>query len=411
MEPQTTERDSELRPSCRFLGFQSNSGRDVSQVVSFGRNLRSFNDSIDRRFVRSLFPGDFILTTPQFLYSLFGLQIHSNLSIPEISAVQISPPGFSAADSSPQTNRIVEIHLGVSPYQFESVSRAIEELTYASDYKDNVGEPALRIWRVNGSQFLRLDYFDGTRFWLDREGTDVWATWPDNLTVEDTATYLLGPVLGLLLRLRGVTCLHASAVSFDNCAVAFVGSEGAGKSTTAAALAQQGCRELSDDIVALDEMDGSFYVHPAYPYLCLWPESVQSIYGSAEALPRFSRNYEKRCLSLGRQKLQFESRSLPLKAIYVLGERRFDPAPAIESMSAQKSLLALVANTFATNVLDPAMRGEEFAALGRLIPCIRVREVFAHTDPARLPELCRLIREDVETDKYRKLGGGPKPAQ
>jgi hypothetical protein len=336
------------------------------------------------------------LTERQFVYSLFGLRIQSNRSIPEISAVQISPGDFSMAGNPLQADGRVEIYLEATPHHFESVAGSSEVLTYASDYKDSLGEPALRIWRVREGQFLRLEYFDGTQFWLDSKGRRVWATWPKNLTIEDTATYLLGPVLGLLLRLRGVTCLHASAVSFGDCAVAFVGSEGAGKSTTAAAFAQQGCAVISDDIVALAEINGSFHAYPAYPYLCLWPESVKSIYGSADALPRLSENYEKRCLSLERQNLRFESRTLPLRAIYILGERRSDPAPVIEFVSPQKSIFAVVANTFATNVLDSEMRAKEFAALGRLIPRIRVREVIAHTDPARLPDLCQRIREDVD---------------
>jgi hypothetical protein len=179
--------------------------------------------------------------------------------------------------------------------------------------------------------------------------------------------------------------------------VAFVGPEGAGKSTTAAALAQEGCPIVSDDVVALAEVDGVFQVHPAYPYLCLWPESVEALYGSAEALPRFSGAYEKRCLSLEKRKLGFESRQLPLHSIYIFGERRAEQAPAINPMPAQQAFLALVANTFATNALDPALRANEFSTLGRLIPRIRVREVVAHADPKKLPELCRLIREDVET--------------
>lgn len=349
-----------------------------------------------------------MLTPSGFVYSLFGLQIHSNLALPEISRVQISIASHDL-EGSACADRKVEIHLNSSPRSSQSFPRIPDELTYASDYKDSVGDPALRIWKVNAGEFLRLEYFDGTRFWLDREGSRVWATWPQDLTLEDTATYLLGPVLGLALRLRGVTCLHASAVSFGDSAVAFVGSEGAGKSTTAAALAQQGCAIVSDDVVALAEVNGVFHVHPAYPYLCLWPESVESIYGSADVLPRFSRNYEKRCLSLEKQKLGFEVRSLPLEAVYVLGERRCDPAPKIETISAQKSILALVANTFATNVLDSAMRAKEFEALGRLVPRIRVREVFAHKDSDRLPDLCRLIREDVE-DMNARVSGVPNAA-
>jgi hypothetical protein len=290
----------------------------------------------------------------------------------------------------------VEIQLASAPYDFQSKSSVAEELVYTSDYKDTSGEASLKIWSVDGGRFLRLAYYDGTQFWLNREVTKIWATWPASLTIEDTATYLLGPVLGLVLRLRGVTCLHASAVSFGKFVVAFVGSEGAGKSTTAAGLSQQGFPVVSDDVVALTEMHGSFYVHPAYPYLCLWPESVEMIYGSADALPRFSRNYEKRCLSLKSRALKFEARALPLKAIYILGERRSHLAPKIEAISAQRSILALVANTFATNVLETEMRAKEFSTLGRLLPKVRIREVLPHQDLMRLPELCRLIREDVE---------------
>ncbi len=231
---------------------------------------------------------------------------------------------------------------------------------------------------------------------MDREGTEVWATWPANLTLEDAATYLLGPVLGLLLRLRGVTCLHASAVAFGENAVAFVGSEGAGKSTTAAALAQRGHAILSDDVVALAERNGSFLVHPAYPYLCLWPESVESLYGSAEALPQFSANYEKRCLSLGKQELQFAEQALPLAAIYILGERRGNPAPLVEELTPQRSFLALVANTFATNTLDSEMRAKEFEILARVAPAVPIRALYAHHDASRLPDLCDLLDNEVQ---------------
>ena len=293
-------------------------------------------------------------------------------------------------------NRAVAIHLNASPETIIAAPSQPEELSYASSYKDEAGNPALTIWKSAGSRYLRLAYFDGTQFWLDREGTEVWATWPGNLTVEDTAAYLLGPVLGFMLRVRGVTCLHASAVAFGEKAVAFVGSEGAGKSTTAAALARQGHAVLSDDVVALAEHNGSFFVHPASPYLCLWPESVESLYGSAEALPRFSPNYEKRCLSLQKQDLRFETRALPLAAIYILGDRRADPAPAVEEISPQRAFFALVANTFATNTLDSTMRAKEFAMLARLAPRVPIRVLCAHSDPSRLKDLCDLLAQETK---------------
>jgi hypothetical protein len=333
------------------------------------------------------------LTALNFTYAVFGLLLRSNLPVPQLIPLQpdaASTPVDSSSDS------VVSVHLNASPQSDALNPCGPEELSYANSYNDEAGEPTLKIWKAAGSRYLRLAYCDGSQFWLDSEGTEIWATWPTNLTLEDAATYLLGPVLGLLLRLRGVTCLHASAVAFGEYAVAFVGSEGAGKSTTAAALARRGHAILSDDVVALAERNGSFYVHPAYPYLCLWPESVESLYGSAEALPQFSANYEKRCLSLGKQELQFAQEALPLAAIYILGERRGDPAPLVEELTPQRAFLALVANSFATNTLDSDMRAKEFEILARVAPNVPIRVLYAHHDASRLPELCDLLSKEEQ---------------
>ena len=328
-----------------------------------------------------------------FTYAVFGLLLRSNRRIPELTPINSEP---DPSRDEPRDDHTVVIQLDASPHRAAAITDGPEELSYDSPYKDAAGNPALRIWKAAGSRYLRLAYFDGTQFWLDREGTEVWATWPSNLAMEDAATYLLGPVLGILLRLRGVTCLHASAVAFGEIAVAFVGSEGAGKSTTAAALARRGHAILSDDVVALAERSGSFLVHPAYPYLCLWPESVESLYGSREALPQFSANYEKRCLSLEKQELRFAERAMPLAAIYILGDRRGDPAPLVEELAPQNAFLALVANTFATNTLDSGMRAKEFEILARLAPSVPIRGLCAHRDASRLPELCDLLNEEAQ---------------
>jgi hypothetical protein len=326
-----------------------------------------------------------------FTYAVFGLTLRSNLLIPELPLAQ-----------KPDVGPDVDIHLSVSPLGTRIVTPDPEVITYVSPYQDGAGKPALRLWSIGSGKFCRLEYADGTQFWLDRAGTEVWATWPQNSTIQDTATYLLGPVLGRLLRLRGVTCLHASAVAFGEQAVAFVGPAGAGKSTTAAALALRGHAILSDDVVALADRDASFYVHSAYPHLCLWPDSVQTIYGSPDALPQLSANYEKRCLSLGKKELRFEERPLPLAAIYILGERRGDPAPIIEDISPQQIFLSLIANTFGTNVVDGSMRATEFETLGRLVPRVTIRRLSAHEDPNRLPELCQRICDDLHAIELQK---------
>ena len=331
-------------------------------------------------------------------YSVFGLALRSNLPIPGLTK--------PAAEflSSP-----VQLHMNVSPYTLNQIPRAPETLAFQSSFLDASREPVLRIWDVAGKAFLRLAYSDGMQFWLDRLGNNIWCLWPDDLSIEDASTYLLGPVLGLLLRLRGVTCLHASAVSIGGHAVAFVGSAGAGKSTTAAALARRGCSVLSDDIVALSEEDATFRVMPAYPYLSLWPESVDVLFGSPDALPRFTGTWDKRFLAGGSGGVRFEESPLQLGAIYLLGERGGDPAPRVEAVAPQASLISLVANTYATNTLDSQMRAMEFAVLGRLVSTVAIRRICAHQDPLRIDELCQLICADFEgLPSHAAFAAGPK---
>jgi hypothetical protein len=99
---------------------------------------------------------------------------------------------------------------------------------YISPFQEGNGEPALVVWSDGDGRFFRLRYADGTQFLVARTGNQVWATWPEPLTLDDTATYLLGPILGLVLRLRGTVCLHASAIALGGRAVVLVGAAGAG---------------------------------------------------------------------------------------------------------------------------------------------------------------------------------------
>jgi hypothetical protein len=323
-----------------------------------------------------------------FRYSVFGLSLCSNLSIPGL-------PRSSSSTDAPE----VQLHLGIVPDLDlpSSAARGLNKPIYVSSYTDAVGEPALRAWETADGASLHLAYSDATEFWLDRKGAAIWALWSERSSLENAISYLLGPVLGLMLRLRGIVCLHASAVAFDHHCVAFVGSAGAGKSTTAAGFAKLGRSIVSDDIVGLVEPDGIFRVLPACPHLCLWPESVTMLYGSPDVLPQLSHDWEKRQLALGENGTHFEERTLPLRAIYILGERRPDTSPWVGAIAEREALLSLVANTYATNLIDRTMRGEEFTLLSRLISSVPVRIVHPSGDPTRLEDLCRVLQADFET--------------
>jgi hypothetical protein len=320
-----------------------------------------------------------------FTYSVFGVTVRSSAPVPGLIPLQ-------ASIDSPD----IELDLGCSldPVAAPRSNRA-ESIVYTSAYTGPSGTPALRIFQEQKHGLFHLVYFDGMQFWMDRHGTKLWASWPSHSSVEEAATYILGPVLGLLLRFRGVTCLHASAVAIGKSVIAFVGAEGAGKSTTAAAFARAGFAAVSDDVVALVERDGDFFVSPSYPHLCLWPDSVEMLYGTKDALPPFVPNWEKRRLSVANGGARFEDGALPLRAIYLLDELRGEPGPHVEAVTGQIGFLALVANSYATNMLDSEMRATEFVTLSNLVAKVPLRRLF--TSKGQLPpaDLCQAVLQDL----------------
>jgi hypothetical protein len=261
----------------------------------------------------------------------------------------------------------------------------------------NEDSPNLRAGLLPGGEYFGLFYRDGARFAVERKGREVWADWPDNYTLEDACTYLLGPVMGFVLRLRGVTSLHASAVVVGDFAVALAGCPGAGKSTTAAAFARCGFPVLADDVVALGDRDGHIFVEPGYPRLNLWLDSVIALLGSDEASPRITPTWNKRYMPLGENGHRFASEALPLGAIYILGTR--EPGltePVLEDLAGGEAVTTLVANTYVNYLLDRDMRGQEFDVLSRLVARIAIRRIRLSADPSALPNVCQTLAADAE---------------
>lgn len=191
--------------------------------------------------------------------SVYGLTLWTNQPV----------PGLRALPAGPEVE--VEVWLGFMPaWGHEDAAR----LWYARETLDEHGKPTLIVWQTGNGSHFRLRYSDGTEFLVNRSGTKIWAVWPATLSLEDTATYLLGPVMGFVLLLRGAFSLHASAVVVEGQAVALLGAAGAGKSTAAAAFARLGYPVLTEDVTALADRGDRFLAQPGYPLIRLWPEAV-----------------------------------------------------------------------------------------------------------------------------------------
>ena len=324
-------------------------------------------------------------------HEVYGLRLAANVVVPGLRRL----PDFEEFD--------VRIWLRDWTTFPSAPPRSIE--TFHSNSDVAADDPNLLVGVLQDGDYFAFFYGDGVRFVVARSGREVWADWPENYTLEDACTYLKGPVMGYVLRLRGVVSLHASAVAIDEQAIALVGSPGAGKSTTAAAFARCGFSVIADDVVALAEEAGEFLVQSGYPRVNLWPDSVRALFGSEEALPRITPNWEKRFLLLGQNGFGFATKALPLGAIYLLGTREEAmTAPVAVQVAGSEAFSSLVANTYVNYLLDRNMRSVEFDLLSRLAARIPIRRVCLPADPSALFDLCEAISADAKRVRVPNRG-------
>ena len=316
-------------------------------------------------------------------YLAYGLRLRSDVPIPGLTPTQTTE---------------VDVAIWFSEQSiFDVATNETTNPFYPEVWEDESREPTLKAWRLANNFGYRLKYCDGIEFIVDHSGATIWCRRPVTMTVEDVVVYLLGPVLGFVLRLRGRTCLHASVACIDDQAVALVGPGGSGKSTTAAAFVRLGWPILTDDVAAIAFEESAFFIKPAYPHVRLWPKSVTMLFGDAGALPRLVPvgTWDKCYLNLVNKPELFQTTQLPLKAVYVLTERsETNTTASIQVLSQAEGMMTLIANTYANYLLTRSLRGEEFRVLAAIVSSIPIKKITPNSDPNRLPELCELIISD-----------------
>lgn len=322
----------------------------------------------------------------EFYYRLFGLDVHSDVALPGIRLQTWSP----RKDAAP-------VYIRLSEYKGEEIATEVEHGILVFQSKRD--EPYVRIDYFPSARSYRFLYIDGIVFDISSDGKNVRVSWPSKLSLEDALTYLLGPIFGFILRIRGFTAFHASAAVINGYAVAFVGSGGAGKSTIVGALARAGHRILSDDVAVLEEASGTFRIKPSYPQIRLWPDSVSILFGTRDALPKLVPScdwWDKCFLDLQRDGFHFQDEALPVRFTYILEPRsqnvqiaRADVIPSIQAFP------RLVAHTSVNYALTSDMRRREFHALGRFVEQITIKRLILGTSPECVEMLGSFLEQDA----------------
>lgn len=263
----------------------------------------------------------------------------------------------------------------------------------------NSASPSQLLWKASGpgGTFVRLSYSGGgetVEVVMGPGGRRAWLSWSGGVRLEELTSLVVGPVLGYLLQLRGMTCLHGCVVARQGRGLAFIGASGAGKSTTALACVQAGATLVSDDIVVLHEEADCFRARPGQPALQLRPNSAQHLCGSFDRLrpiwPEARGWHPKRYLDVPARSEDAES-GIPLDAIYLLGPRvtsgplqitRLSPAASLANLLAQRPLLFLH---------DPESDARDMDVLSRVATKVPVSELVRSEGLDQLGELVEVV--------------------
>ncbi|MCC6545290.1 MAG: hypothetical protein IT392_12470 [Nitrospirae bacterium] len=132
-------------------------------------------------------------------------------------------------------------------------------------------------WQAAPGRYLLRGGLSAGRF-LVEDGNRV--TLERNSAAEDERLlfHLLHSVTAALFRQRGFLVLHASSANTPAGTIALCGKSRAGKSTTLAAMIQNGCTMVSDDLTILRRAaNGCIEVVPGTTMMHLWDDAAQGV--------------------------------------------------------------------------------------------------------------------------------------
>jgi hypothetical protein len=309
-------------------------------------------------------------------YSVFGGNLRSEIPFPELVAAVCDRPDWTfriarGAPAAVRLERIGERQLGPETY---------------------------RLFRTSSG--LRLEYSHAGLFDISNDGTSiVWYHRPD-AHPELVRSIVLGSALALALELKGMLCLHGSAVALGrgSRAIAFLGPKYHGKSTLATALTAAGARLIGDDLLAITPGPPTT-VRPGVASVRLWSDTARAlsvdtlcarvIHGVKTTATAFS----ERALVRG---------VAPLSAVYVLdpvGTGGEQAAGRRERLGGVAAAIALAHQTKLPGTLVGLhAAGSQLAAAAAVAATVPVWTLRAVRDFSVLPALVEQILEWHQED-------------
>ena len=112
-------------------------------------------------------------------------------------------------------------------------------------------------------------------YYLIQNGNEIIVKLKDGFTYETVSAWILGYALSMALLQKGIMTIHCSALSTGNNAILISGTPGAGKSSLAGKLLENGLKLMADDVAGIHFKDNDCMVYPAFPFQKLCSNEIE----------------------------------------------------------------------------------------------------------------------------------------
>jgi hypothetical protein len=311
-------------------------------------------------------------------YRLYGLNLASD---------------FPFASPLPSGAGPIDLTVACSPLPLEPGQSPAGELLFASPDRNAAGESLASLHRLPAAERIR---FTGTaEFTLAEGGIDC--RLQDAGRAAMAEIHLLGTVLAFYLERRGVRVLHGAAVAIGGRSVAFLATNRGGKTSLAAALIQAGGALLSDDLLAIDEREGAFWVRPGYPQVRMWPDAAIHFLGTVAGLEQVLPGIDKRRVPIGAGCFgRFRREPRPLAAIYLPERRPAQEAIRIAPVSRRDAVIHLVRHSYCPRLVAAVgLQAERLALFDRLTAAVPLRRLRYPSGFDQLDRVLAAVLDDL----------------
>jgi len=290
----------------------------------------------------------------KYYYSVYGLNICSELELPELSPAQ---------------GHKTDVSIG-----FGEVPEHLPEVR---------GSGILFEAGVNDFLFK----FEGIGRYRVQNGNRILIQAEKDALPSEVRLLLLGSSIGALLHQRGLLAIHGSAITDGKQTVVFSGQSGVGKSTLAAGLQELGYTVIADDISVIGQNgSGDFRVENGIPNLKLWKDVLVHLKQSDE-LTKVRPQLEKY-----RKPFPVMKEETPaLSKVVILNPSNSKDFLYSEILGRDKFHL-LRENTYRLQFIDKMNQTEvHFRSLSQLLGSIQLFEVSRPLNPLNILEFAKYI--------------------